>query len=145
MVIFDLYRVASNGFGTFGVLIDSISCEPFAVTLEPPWLNNQVNLSCIPDDRYLCQRVNSPKFGNTFQVTQVKNRTNIVFHKGNIDDDTRGCILVGEQFERLNNKPAVLASKKGFNEFLSRLADVNQFIIDIRSVYPTIASGHNKY
>ncbi len=42
----------------------------------------------------------------------------ILFHKGNLDDDTRGCILIGEQFEKLNGEPAILRSGKGFSEFM---------------------------
>ena len=123
-----LLRVASDIHGTFGVLMDDDQMKiPFAVTLERPWLDNQPSVSCIPAGQYACQRVQSPKFGDTFEVQNVPNRTAILFHKGNITDDTHGCILVGEQFEPVNGVPGVLASAHGFDEFLRRLAGEPSF------------------
>jgi hypothetical protein len=120
-----LKRVAANEYGTFGVLINNN--VPFAVTLERPWNNNQRNISCIPTGRYVCKRVQSPKFGNTFEITNVTGRSHILFHKGNLDDDTHGCILIGEEYGKLKGEPAILASKKGFNEFKEILERENSF------------------
>ena len=125
-----LKRVASTNFGVFGVLLeDGI---PFAVSLENPWLENRANVSCIPAGDYVCQRIRSPRFGNTFQILRVPNRTHILFHKGNLTKDTLGCILVGEQYEFLHGKPAILRSGKGYGEFMQRLNGVRQFAISIR-------------
>lgn len=129
---------------TFGVLL--YEGLPFALTLERPWMDNQpskgdVPGSCIPAARYLCTRCrkspdynfqDSPQFGNTFQIRDVPNRSKILFHKGNLSDDTRGCVIVGEQFEPMNGQPAVLASKKGYDEFMSILADVDEFELELR-------------
>ena len=128
-----LKRVAYTEKGTFGVLIDNIGI-PFAVTLERPWLRNKKMVSCIPEDTYVCKRVDSPKFGNTFEVTNVIGRSHILFHKGNLDDDSHGCILVGEQFGTLKKEPGILASKAGFSEFLTLLEDVDTFTIEITSI-----------
>ena len=78
-------RLETGNQGTFGVLING--GIPFGLTLERQWLNNQSNISCIPEGGYLCKRVKSPKFGNTFEVTDVTGRSHILFHKGNLDDD----------------------------------------------------------
>ena len=118
-------RFATGVHGTFGVMIHNHI--PFAVTLEREWLDNQSNISCIPAGEYICKRVDSPRFKDTFEVTDVKGRSHILFHKGNIDDDSHGCILVGEQFETLKGSPAILASKKGFGEFKDILKDDDQF------------------
>ncbi len=56
-----LTRVAEGSSGTFGVLIDE--GIPFALTLEPPWKNNEKNISCIPMGEYECADTNSVKFG----------------------------------------------------------------------------------
>lgn len=127
MKIISLIRIASNQDGTFGVLLDE--SVPFALTVERPWLNNKKNVSCIPVGNYLCKRINSPKFGDTFEVTDVPLRSDILFHKGNTEDSTHGCIVIGEEFGELNGKTAVLSSSKGFNEFLRRLKDVNEFTL----------------
>ena len=105
---------------------------PFAVTVERPWLDNQKSVSCIPAGQYACQRVQSPKFGDTFEVQNVPNRTAILFHKGNITDDTHGCILVGEQFGTVNGVPGVLASAQGFAEFMRRLAGEPSFWVLVK-------------
>lgn len=125
-----LHRIASNDFGTFGVLIKDNT--PFALTLERPWQNNIRNISCIPAGEYICKAITSPRFGNTFEVTDVPGRSHILFHKGNLSDDTHGCILVGEQFESLCGTPAILASRKGFDEFMRKFRYTNSFILDIR-------------
>ena len=125
MRMFRLIRVAQIPDGTFGVLIDNDI--PFAVTLERPWVNNERNKSCILPGTYVCKRVDSPRFGDTFEVCDVPGRSHILFHKGNIDDDTHGCILVGEQFEALGDKIAILSSAKAFKEFKMRTQDIDEF------------------
>jgi len=133
MKLFKLLRIAKRDDGVFGVLIDNTL--PFALTAERAWLNNEKGKSCIPAGTYICKRVNSPKFGNTFEVTNVIGRSEILFHKGNIDDDSRGCILVGEQFAVWqDNSCSISASQAGFTEFLSRTAAINEFQLDILEV-----------
>ena len=61
----------------------------------------------------------------------VRSRSNILFHKGNIDDDSHGCILVGEQFGILGGSPAIQASREGFEEFKSLTFGVNEFMLNI--------------
>ena len=120
-----LKRVADNEDATFGVLIN---CNiPFAVTLEPAWEDNKKGISCIPSGPYSCKRVKSPKFGDTFEILDVEERTHILFHKGNSERNTQGCVLIAEEFGRLNGKAAVLASGRGFTEFMSILKEVDEF------------------
>lgn len=127
-----LYRVAGNNNGTFGAMVDEDI--PFCLTVERQWLNNQSGISCIPDGVYTCQRGNFPKHGNTFEVMNVPGRTAILFHKGNIDDDSHGCIVVGEQYGYLGDHVAVLASGPAFDEFLKRLEGINTFELTIKTV-----------
>ena len=127
--VFHLIRVAFTTDGTFGVFLDG--GIPFCVTLERPWLHNQKNVSCINGGEYVCKRVQSPKFGNTFEITDVRGRSEILFHKGNLMDDSHGCVLLGEQYELLKGRPAILASGKAFSEFLERTKDIDSFILRI--------------
>jgi len=133
MGIFKLVRISMISDGTFGVLLEENI--PFALTVERPWLNNEKGVSCIPGGSYTCRRIDSPKFGNTFEVTNVPGRTEILFHKGNVDDDSHGCIIIGEQFESLGGKVAVLSSAKGFSEFLDRLKNRVFFDLEITNAY----------
>ena len=69
-------------------------------TLENPWLNNQRNISCIPEGQYKV-RMRYPRESATrdylhLLVEEVPNRDYILFHRGNTAKDTRGCVLVGQ-------------------------------------------------
>lgn len=91
-----LRRIAETPDATFGILhFDGV---PRLVTLELPWRNNQRNVSRIPLGSYQLARVQSQRFGNTFEVKNVPERSAILFHAGNIPADTQGCILVGARF-----------------------------------------------
>jgi hypothetical protein len=124
-----LVRIAQSEQGTFGVLRDG--AIPFAVTLEEPWRDNQPSISCIPTGRYVCKRVQSPKFGNTFEVTNVPGRTHILLHKGNLMSDTHGCILVAEEFAGTNAAPMIAFSKRGYDELMAKLAGHDTFDLEI--------------
>jgi hypothetical protein len=124
-----LLRVGQSERGTFGVL--RYGQVPFALTLEEPWRNNDVGVSCIPPGLYTCTRVKSPKFGDTFEVTQVPGRTHILFHKGNTLDDTQGCILVAEEFSGTFDKPMIVSSQRGFSEFLALLEGQTEFELEL--------------
>lgn len=128
MRVLNLIRVGRTEFATFGIL--KTDGAPFAVTLELPWRNNLPGLSCIPAGAYVCRRIQSPKFGNTFEITNVPMRTHILFHKGNTTHDTEGCVLVGEAFE----DGGIAYSGKGYAELMALLADVDEFMIIIHEV-----------
>ena len=78
-------------------------------TLENPWLDNAPNISCIPVGSYVCKRVISPKYGETFEITGVDGRTHILFHEGNYPSNTMGCVLLG--LDRAPEVPAVWSSQ----------------------------------
>lgn len=130
MKLFRLVRIAYIPDGTFGVLFDERI--PFCLTLEREWKDNKRNISCIPTGEYTCIRYPSRKFGETFIVKDVPNRMGILFHKGNLEEDSHGCIIIGEEYGKLNDKTAVLSSGKGFGEFLWRLEDMKYFKLRIR-------------
>ena len=88
-------------------------------TLEPPWLNNQVNISCIPGGDYLCEIDYSPKYGQVYHVRNVVRRSHILFHSGNSPSNTQGCILLGTCLGTLRNSPAVLSSRQAMSELYS--------------------------
>lgn len=65
-------------------------------TLELPWLNNQRNISCIPEGIYTVRKRYSPKYKNHLHVIGTRGREWILIHHGNFYSDIRGCILVGD-------------------------------------------------
>jgi hypothetical protein len=128
-MLLTLVRIAQSYQGTFGVLRDG--AIPFAVTLEEPWIDNHPMISCIPTGRYLCERVQSPKFGETFEVMHVPERSHILFHKGNTTDDTMGCILVAEEFAGNAAGPMIASSKRGYDELMAKLVGHESFDLEI--------------
>ena len=76
-----------------------INGESFCDTLENPYINNERNISCIPEGQYKV-RLRLPRESATREylhllVQDVPNRDWILFHRGNTAKDTSGCILVG--------------------------------------------------
>lgn len=101
-------------------------------TLENPWLNNQEDISCIPEDSYVCEYYFSSKFRRGgFRITGVLDRSDIVFHQGNRVRDTEGCILPGLSLGSYQEEPAVLYSKKAM-DYLQSLLGNNPFILTIK-------------
>ncbi len=73
--------------------------EKMCDTLELPYRDNQRSISCIPTGEYKV-RLRYPRESATrdylhLLVQDVKDRSYILFHRGNSAKDTRGCILVG--------------------------------------------------
>ena len=102
-------------------------------TLELPWLNNKPQISCIPAGKYVCRRLVSSKFGETFQVCDVPGRVGILFHAGNsAPRDTRGCILLGIGSEISGNNAYLLASRAAMKTFMQMLEDINTFELEIK-------------
>ena len=114
---------------TYGVLINE--GYPFALTLERAWLENMPNVSCIPAGRYKAIRHLSPKFGETFWLQDVPGRAEILFHKGNVDDHSQGCILIGESFSYVLGENGIGSSAAGFKEFMEILEGRNEFQLTI--------------
>ena len=68
-------------------------------TLENPYINNERNISCIPEGEYKVRlrlaRESATRDYLHLLVQDVPNRDWILFHRGNSAKDTSGCILVG--------------------------------------------------
>jgi hypothetical protein len=51
----------------------------------------------------------------------------IKIHKGNLEEDSKGCLLIGEQFGFLHGKPGILQSGAGFDELMRLTQGVDEF------------------
>ena len=122
-----LKRVSTSPKGTFGVLMSDF--VPICVTLEPPWNNNIEDQSCIPLGTYKCIRFVGKKFGDTFQLVGVPNRTAIEFHEGCYVKDTKGCILLGTNF--FWKDAAIYASREARRNFMAWMRDTKEFTLVI--------------
>jgi len=77
-----------------------VNGERFCDTLELPYKDNQRSISCIPAGEYKVRlryaRESATRNYLHLLVQEVKDRSYILFHRGNTAKDTRGCILVGQ-------------------------------------------------
>ena len=111
---FELVRVAVDEAGAFGVLSDS--GIPFAVTLERTFGDKII----VPPGEYLCPRTRFHGGNYATYEVPVPGHDRVLFHIGNLEEDSMGCILVGLQFGFLHGKPGVLLSRLGFRAFMQR-------------------------
>lgn len=94
-------RFAYSPMGTFGRLFVG---DVELYTVEPPWMDNQVGISCVPEGEYWLEPHSSQKFPDTWALVgetvshwpnEGKPRSAILFHVGNTMIDVRGCIAPG--------------------------------------------------
>lgn len=77
--------------GTNGDLI--YNNKRICSTIELPWLNNEHQISCIPEGRYELRKRVSKKFKTHFEVMNVPNRSLILVHPANDAlKELKGCI-----------------------------------------------------
>lgn len=129
-----LTRFAKTPDGVFGRL------GPWT-TVEEEWQDNLPFISCIPADTYICKRVQSPKFGNTFEVMDVPGRTHVLFHALNTEEGTQGCIGVtrrlgvlrvrDEDSRQMVHKLAGLSSRVAFKAWLATMEGVDTFRLHV--------------
>jgi hypothetical protein len=126
-----LVRQSSTDQGTFGLLTTDRGDRYH--TGELPWRYNQRGVSCIPPGKYLCRLEHSPKRGEVYYVTNVKDRSNIQIHRGNwcgdktlgYKSDVLGCILLGTDSGVLAGQRAVLHSGVALEMFMLDMAGAN--------------------
>ena len=133
--MFILERFAYTPMGTFGRLKYK---EREWFTVEKPWVNNQKNISCIPEGNYTANRYLSPTKGRgeVWQLNNVPNRTHIQIHRGNTEKDVIGCIAVGTDLGFISGKWAITASKNAFDELMNETKDFDEISIFITQFKP---------
>jgi uncharacterized protein DUF5675 len=116
---FQLRRVAILNDGAFGVLMQN--GVPFAVTLERTY--EPGNTVKIGNGFHECRRSRYNKGSYDTYEIEVPGHSRILFHKGNTELHSDGCVLVAESFAVLGDKPGVALSAEGFNEFMKRVQE----------------------
>jgi len=137
-----LKRIGSSKDGMSGVLVHNIQVDngrfeqhPFCVTVERDY--EDPKYKPIKPGDFLSKRYHSEKYPDTFEILDLPGsnilagRSKILFHWGNTEDDSMGCVILGEQFEYLNKKFAVLQSKKAFQEFMEITKGLDSFVFRI--------------
>lgn len=114
--------------GAFGMLSE-VGKAPFCLTLEHTYDDLAVK---IPVGTYLCKRSFFNRGGyDTFEII-VPGHTRLLFHKGNMEDDSDGCVLLGMQFGKLGGKSGILTSAVAFQFFMIRQNSVETFTLEVK-------------
>lgn len=103
------------------------------MTMEPPWLDNIPNKSCIPEGDYDCHWHKSPRYMWVYTLMGIKGRSHVLIHPGNIARHTKGCILPGKRMGVLHGQPAVLSSRIATRQLFNHL-DREPFTLEVRYV-----------
>jgi len=131
--VLEILRMEESKEGSLGAL--RIGKELFCTTLEPPDELNEVGISSIPVGQYVCKRYSSTKYPDTWEIIGVPGRTKVLFHAGNVVEDTRGCVILGQYWGKLREHRAVLNSGKTFEAFKELLLPYDELHLTIREEY----------
>lgn len=115
-----------NQDGCFSVLW--LPTRPIAVTIERTFDDLR---TVIPNGDFRCVSSRYHRGGYDTYEIKVPGHTRVLFHKGNTELDSEGCILVGSSFGLLNGAPAVLASKQAFDNFMQIMSGVEEFTLRV--------------
>jgi hypothetical protein len=118
--------------GDFGKLYfdDIYFCE----TLQPDMVD--VGRFHLPIGSYICKRWHSEKHPNTFEIV-CPPHVAVLFHSGNVVENSLGCCLLGETRGKLGAERAILNSGATFKKFLDKTKDVNEFQLTVEDNYGT--------
>lgn len=122
--------------GIFGVLRDE-SDNVIAVALEHAYPKDSRFLPKLPDGTYTCKRGMHRLHGmtnafETFEICGVPGHTNILFHWGNYNKDSEGCVLLGRRVVQNPDSPKeqmITSSKNTFLKFMDIQKGINQFTL----------------
>lgn len=130
-----LIRKQSSSDGIFSEL-RNFSDRLIAVTLEHAYWINDKWLPKIPHGEYVCirglHRLERMKHDfTTFEITGVPNHTNLLFHVGNYNFDSDGCVLLGEEIEGPKSHYWIKNSQAAFQKFML-IQDMNLFKLTVQ-------------
>jgi hypothetical protein len=124
-----LKRFDHRAWATYGSILGPKG--PVIVTLERPFTDSFGKMGYIKPGVYPAKRVQSPTFGETFEVTKVPGRSAILFHGGNSAKDSRGCILTGTHFDPVGEHVGIVESQRAFKELMTLLTGVQAFTLHV--------------
>ncbi len=131
---FKLKRTDRNVDGVFGVLTDEQGHEVLR-TLEHAYGPDFAPK--VLTGEYTCKRSAHRLHGmdhdfETFEVTKVPGHSGILFHWGNYNQDSDGCVLVGKHATLGPGGPTmIINSRTTFARFMDLLKGINEFTLTV--------------
>ena len=133
-MIATLNRFFSNKDVTFGSFKILTIDHPPIYTLELPWLNNQQNVSCIPEGAYKCVPYSSERYKDVYHLRSVPGRARILIHIGNYPHDTEGCILPGiNGFKYIGKDHPMVSKSADALKLIRQIVEDREFSLTVRS------------
>jgi Family of unknown function (DUF5675) len=131
-----LQRILKGPDGIFGGLNDEDD-KQISVTLERAYMTGGQWTPKIPAGVYDCLRghhaLENGVLFETFEVKGVEGHTGLLFHPGNFDSDSKGCILLGETIKLMDHNTHIITdSRAAFQHFLYLQRGLDSFPIEIK-------------
>ncbi len=131
-----LTRKECRSDGIFSQLTD-LSGNFICETLEHAYPDEDgVFHAKIPAGKYQCQRGNHMLHGmdtpfETFEITEVPGHSKLLFHWGNFQKDSEGCVLVGALMANSGGIQMITRSRDTFVRFMYLQKDSDSFELTV--------------
>ena len=122
-----LRRVWRDERSTLGIIkIVGLESEPPFFSMELPWKDNALRVSCIPDGNYPWEKWYSPTFKREvirLRDESVMPRSAILCHVANEPTEILGCIAPGMRWAKWDSGWGVASSKMALDKIMAELPD----------------------
>jgi len=122
----EIWIVEPSQQGNIGILL--IDGHSFCWTMTRDYTDEGY---AIPEGLYLYKRATSNTYGDTFEII-VEGHTLLYFHTLNTENQSKGCVGLGEYPGKLNGKRAVLNSGNTIERFMKEMKGVQSGWIRIQ-------------
>lgn len=134
-----LARTSKGKDGIFGELLNDF-WGVMAITLEHAYPDAFSYMPIAPVGIFTCVRGYHQLVGmkepfETFEITGIKGHRNILFHAGNWNIDSSGCVLLGQTLSHDGKGRMITNSKETFENFMERLIGVEHFELTIQNKF----------
>jgi hypothetical protein len=129
-----LTRLQFREDGIFSRL-DQEGGAPFCVTLEHSFgLKPKIpagSYACVRGTHSLPDAVHFHGLFETFEITEVPGHTGLLFHPGNFQSDSEGCVLLGEEIVAGRTGQMITNSDATFERFMALQEGVQTFQLTV--------------
>lgn len=138
-----LRRLNFRDDGILGELVSDDIVSFSCATLEHAYTDEQNGwVPKLKSGLYRCvygthQLAHHPHPFKTFEITNVPGHTNILFHIGNFNNDSEGCVLLGQRMPDGGGSLMISDSKVTFERFMNVQRGVSEFNLTVID-YPSM-------